>query len=192
MTIQENAVKITKVKITKDRTLVVTYSTEKEDVITIEGANCIHTDLQSAMDKIAPFLAIITEQPECHQSIQDHTFNFDNFISEELRNVSVSQITIAESSSHGVIIGGARLLLSGKVLNINTPLVDIGEDSDFAYCDELGMCINTVCEEAKLYVFDNKAYAKQMELDFSNVEVPEFAEEIKEKKSRKRAFKKSA
>ena len=59
-----------KIQITKQGTLNVTYKNEDGDLVQFAGANIVHKDLKDAMQALVPHLALITEQREAHNKSQ--------------------------------------------------------------------------------------------------------------------------
>ena len=109
---------ITKAKITKDNTLVVTYSDEDGNVITHEGANIVHEDLKNSFNCLIPHLSVLTEQREAYGIDELNDLPDDIY-----QKLEVSGFTMSGSDTQeGVTLTGKRLLKSKKVLNINTPL----------------------------------------------------------------------
>ena len=105
-------------KITKDNTCMVVYSNADGDVITHQGGNIIHKDLREAMNALIPHLAVLTEQREAYNSTLSEVRAKDDLpVKLSVQGVSIS----GDSINNGIQITGCRMLLTGKVLNLNSP-----------------------------------------------------------------------
>lgn len=154
---------ITKAKITKDNTLVVTYSDEDGNVITHEGANIVHEDLKNSFKCLIPHLSVLTEQREAYGIDELNDLPDDIY-----QKLEVSGFTMSGSDTQeGVTLTGKRFLKSKKVLNINTPLTMFdGEVDQYSFTDDLYSAIERVKFEVKEYVLEHKWAVKQASLDF--------------------------
>ena len=184
-----------KIQITKQGTLNVTYKNEDGDLIQYQGANIVHKDLKEAMLALVPHLALITEQREAHNKSLSKLREYK--ITDEGDNVfkrlSVDAISLSNGGSK-VSISGSRILTSKGVISLNTPNIDIEEAEDYDYCNDLSLDIDAIKYEAQAYIEEKKWGVKQAELEFKDInpfdaiktgEVPEAAPEGKIKKGRK-------
>ena len=91
----------TKIQLTKQNTLNVTYKNADGDVIQFTGANIVHKDLKDAMNALVPHLAIITEQREAYgRTLKDVQADYDFIIIDcppSLSLLTVNALTAADS-----------------------------------------------------------------------------------------------
>lgn len=151
-------------KITKDGTLDVTYKNEEGDIVTVEGANIIHKDMRDAMNALIPHLAVMTEQREAYKkNLEEMKDDVDIAL-----KLSVSGMILKGNS---VMVSGSRTLDMGKVLNINSPMVQLeGEGDVYEYSDEMYQCIENIKFETEAYVKEKKWALKQTSIDFESGE----------------------
>ena len=157
-----------KIQITKQGTLNVTYKNEDGDLIQYQGANIVHKDLKDAMQALVPHLALITEQREAH-------------------NKSLS------NGGSKVSISGSRILTSKGVISLNTPNIDIEEAEDYEYSVDLSLDIDAIKYEAQAYIEEKKWGVKQAEIKFDDIDpykaeagdVPEVEPAAPKKRGRK-------
>lgn len=160
-----------KIQVTKQGTLNVTYKNEDGDIIDFKGANIVHKDLKDALRQLVPHVAIITEQREAYgQRLEDLrgisiTDEGDN-IYKRLTVDSVSFI----SGGGTVSIGGSRILTKTGVINVSTPNVELTDNDAYEFNNELDIDIEAVKYEAEQYVKERKWGIKQAEIDFKDIE----------------------
>ena len=183
-----------KIQITKQGTLNVTYKNEDGDLIQYQGANIVHKDLKEAMLALVPHLALITEQREAHNKSLSKLREYK--ITDEGDNVfkrlSVDAISLSNGGSK-VSISGSRILTSKGVISLTTPNINIEEGEDYEYCNDLALDIDAVKYEAKEYIEQRKWGVKQAEIDFKDIDpykveagdVPEADADAPKKRGRK-------
>ena len=185
----------TKIKLTKQGTLEATYKNEDGDIIQYQGANLAHKDMKEALQALIPHLAIITEQREAYQRVLDDlrsqriTDDGDNIY----KRLTVEVLTFSNDQKK-VSLSGNRILTSSGVISLTTPSIDLSEDDDYQYQNELALDVDAVIYEAKAYIEEKKWGVKQAEIDFKDIdpykaietgEVPEAAAEKPKKRGRK-------
>ena len=93
-----------------------------------------------------------------------------------------------------VSLSGNRILTSSGVISLTTPSIDLSEEDDYQYQNELALDVDAVIYEAKAYIEEKKWGVKQAEIDFKDIdpykaietgEVPEAAAEKPKKRGRK-------
>ena len=186
-----------KIKLTKAGTLEATYKNEDGDVIQFAGANLVHKDLKEALQGLIPHLAIITEQREAfkkkladlrEQRITDKEDNVYKRLTVEVLSFTNDQKKVS--------LTGSRILLNSGVISLTAPSVDLADEDDYEYQNELALDVDAVLFEAKAYIEEKKWGVKQASIDFKDIdpykaietgEVPEAASEApkKGKKSKK-------
>jgi hypothetical protein len=182
-----------KIQVTKQGTLNVTYKNGDGDIIQFTGANIIHKDLKEAMQALIPHLAMITEQREAYkmtlgrlreQRITDETDNV-------YKRLTVDSVSFSNGEQR-VSLTGCRILTKTGVISLSTPTVNLEDNEDYEYSDDLALDIDAVKYEAKAYIEEKKWGVKQAEIDFKDIdpykveagEVPE-AETKPKKRGRK-------
>ena len=183
-----------KIQITKQGTLNVTYKNEDGDLIQYQGANIVHKDLKEAMQALVPHLALITEQREAHNKSLSKLREYK--ITDEGDNVfkrlSVDAISLSNGGSK-VSISGSRILTSKGVISLNTPNIDIEEAEDYDYCNDLSLDVDAIKYEAQAYIEEKKWGVKQAEIKFDDIDpykaeagdVPEVEPAAPKKRGRK-------
>lgn len=181
--------KITKVKLTKGRTLDVSF---EETVTIIEiidgketsktvvadctrvGKNIVHDDMNDALSLLRSHLAILCDQVEA-QGKNYYELEEDD---ERLDRYKVNSYSVGGSDIHeGVTITGLRYGKGGAPLNLNSPFTKWeGGDNEDTYENsfELHGMITHCNEEALLYI-DGKM-APDAQLDLFDQEENEFRE----------------
>jgi len=146
--------KIKKASLKKGRTLEITLT----EIITVDQGTVenevvkkcqylAHIDLINAFEKLHPHLKDICE-------IDGATEEFH-----------VSGFTLADGADgDGVVLSGSKKLSTGKVLNLNTPVVEFF-GGDYAASSELDTAIDNCIDEVKEYL-NGKCAVKQIELNF--------------------------
>ena len=173
---------ITKAKVTKDNTLVATY-TDETGTVTIEGKNLVTSDLINAFKALVPHMAFLCEQKEADgkKFLEDMPDNIDSIL--EVTGYTVG----GDGDSRGVTLTGKRFLKSNKVLNLNAPFTKFAdENEDYAFQFELEQAIESCCYEVNEYIFNKKWKVVQQELPFEEQaaadvqadEIPEAQSEI--------------
>lgn len=173
---------ITKAKVTKDNTLVATY-TDETGTVTVEGKNLVTSDLINAFKALVPHMAFLCEQKEADgkKFLEDMPDNIDSIL--EVTGYTVG----GDGDSRGVTLTGKRFLKSNKVLNLNAPFTKFADDNeDYAFQFELEQAIESCCYEVNEYIFNKKWKVVQQELPFEEQaaadvqadEIPEAQPEI--------------
>ena len=153
---------ITKAKVTKDNTLVATY-TDETGTVTIEGKNLVTNDLINAFKALVPHMAFLCEQKEADgkEFLEDMPDNIDSIL--EVTGYTVG----GDGDSRGVTLTGKRFLKSNKVLNLNAPFTKFtDENEDYAFQFELEQAIESCSYEVNEYIFNKKWKVVQQELPF--------------------------
>lgn len=143
---------ITKAKVTKDNTLVATY-TDETGTITVEGKNLVTNDLINAFKALVPHMAFLCEQKEADDKefLEDMPDNIDSIL--EVTGYTVG----GDGDSRGVTLTGKRFLKSNKVLNLNAPFTKFtDENEDYAFQFELEQAIESCSYEVNEYIFNKK------------------------------------
>ena len=183
-----------KIQITKQGTLNVTYKNADGDIIQFVGANIVHKDLKEAMQALVPHLALITEQREAYKVTLSKlreakiTDEGDNVF----KRLSVESISLS-SGEQRISVTGSRILTAKGVISLTTPNINIEEGEDYEYCNDLALDIDAVKYEAKEYIEQRKWGVKQSEIDFKDIDpykveagdVPEADADAPKKRGRK-------
>ena len=183
-----------KIQITKQGTLNATFKNADGDIIQFVGANVVHKDLKEAMQAIVPHLALITEQREAFKTTLNKLR--EQRITDEGDNVYKRLTVDSLSLSNGeqrVSLTGSRILSTKGVISLTTPNINLEEQDDYNYCNDLALDIDAVKYEAKEYIEQRKWGVKQAEIDFKDIDpykveagdVPEAEADAPKKKGRK-------
>lgn len=165
-------IKIKKAKLTKIDTIEATYIDEDGNEITIKGKNSVHADLKARLNALVPYFAELTEQKEADR------YDWDNFDSEDnatlLRRLDVSGVTLGGDDNYPIaVLTGRRMLMTSKVLNLNTPPVDLNSDeSGWPRTEDFRFAIDAFFYEVEQYITERKWFVKQAELNFDDDKDP--------------------
>lgn len=185
-----------KIKVTKQNTLDVTYKDADGNIVQFTGANMVHKDLRKAMEALTPHLSIITEQREAYNTTLN-TLKTQKITDEGENNIykrlTVDGISFSNNEKR-VSLSGTRLLMKAGVISLSSPTVNLEDDEDYQYNNELDIDIEAVKYEAKAYIEEKKWGVKQAEIDFNDIEpfsgveaenVPDAGKEAPKKRGRK-------
>ena len=159
-----------KIQLTRQNTLNVTYKTDDGDVIDFKGGNVVHKDLRQAIHALIPHLAVITEQREAQnrnlKQVQSDRITDDNINSVYKRlDVDCVQFTADEGEAS---LSGLRILTTGGIVKLTTPSIRLTDEESYTYHDELAADLEAVKYEAKAYIEDKKWGIKQSEIAFES------------------------
>ena len=161
-----------KIQLTRQNTLNVTYKTEDGDVIDFKGGNVVHKDLRQAIHALIPHLAIITEQREAFnrnlKQVQADRIT-DEDVNSVYKRLDVDCVTFTDDETD-ISLSGCRLLTTAGVVKLQTPNITLTSNDDYQYNNELAEDIEALKYEAKAYVEEKKWGIKQAEIDFKDVD----------------------
>lgn len=159
-----------KIQLTKQRTLNVVYKNADGDIVTVNGANIVHKDFRQAINALIPHIAIITEQREAYgrnlKQIQGDRIT-DEGNDSVYKRLEVDGITFSDGEQD-VSVSGIRILLTGSVIKLVTPSVNMHDSENYQYLDDLSLCIDAIKYEAKCYLEEKKWGIKQAEIAFED------------------------
>lgn len=152
---------ITKVKITKENTLTVTYIDTDKNTVTVDGNNIVHGDMKAAFKNLVGHMAILCELREAKE----------NSLPDELKDLSTVEVTGysigGTDEDEGVTLIGKRFLQSKKVLNLIAPFTKYNNDNEeYPFAFELMNAIEACNYEAEQYLTAKKWAIVQQELQF--------------------------
>lgn len=159
-----------KIQITKKNTLNVVFKNENGDIVSVAGANIVHKDLKTCMNGLISHIAFITEQRETYnKTLKDveATRIQDDVKDNVYKWLTVDTVTIS-GDGKTIALGGSRILQTGDVIKIETPLINITDEDKYQYCDILDLAIEAVMYEAKAYLEERKYGVKEASLDFAD------------------------
>ena len=161
-----------KIQLTKQNTLNVTYKNADGDVIQFTGANIVHKDLKDAMNALVPHLAIITEQREAYgrtlKDVQGDKIT-DEGDSSVFKRFSIESVSLGNKEQE-VSISGQRILLKTGIVCLTTPRIDLEDSYQYDYNNELALDIDAVKYEAKAYIEERKWGVKEASIDFRDID----------------------
>lgn len=156
-------IKIKKAKLTKDGRIEATYIDADGNEITLRGKNYVHLDLRNALSRLTPYFTELTEQKEADSIDWENPGSEAN--NELLKQISVSSVSIGGSKETPfVTLTGRRILLTRKVLNLNSPGVEFADES-LEHGDKLEIAVNDFLYEVEQYILHGK-YDTQGTFDF--------------------------
>lgn len=159
-----------KIMLTKQRTLNVVFKNADGDIVTVNGANLVHKDFRQAINALIPHIAIITEQREAYgrnlKQIQGDRIT-DEGNDSVFKRLEVDGITFSDGELD-VSVSGSRILLTGSVIKLVTPSINMHDTENYQYLDDLSLCIDAVKYEAKCYLEEKKWGIKQAEIAFED------------------------
>ena len=164
---------IKKAKMIKNGCLEVAYIDDEGNEVVLKGANPVHQDLKDAMKRLVPFLCDLTEQKEADKYDWEHPESEAN--AELIRRMDVAGVTISGSDSFvSCVLSGRRtLVVTNKVLSLNTPPITFDEDAEnYKRLSEMNEAVDAVIEEAKLYVLEHKYSVIQTSMEFEGTDNP--------------------
>ena len=154
---------ITKAKVTKDNTLVATY-TDETGTVTVEGKNLVTNDLINAFKALVPHMAFLCEQKEADgkKFLEDMPNNIDSIL--EVTGYTVG----GDGDSRGVTLTGKRVSEKQQGAGtVNAPFTKFAdENEDYTFQFELEQAIESCCYEVNEYIFNKKWKVVQQELPF--------------------------
>ena len=159
----------TKIQVTKQGTLNVTYKNEDGDIIDFKGANIVHKDLKATMNALIPHIALLTEQREAYnrklKELEADRIQDGNSRS-VFRLMTVDTITLSEEEKT-VSLAGCRILQNGMVIKVESPQLNSADVERYDYCSELFLAVEAAIYEAKAYWNEQKWGIKEGDLDFA-------------------------
>lgn len=162
----------TKIQLTKQGTLNVTYKNGVGDVIQFAGANIVHKDLKAAMNALIPHLAIITEQREAYgrtlKDVQGDKIT-DEGDSSVFKRFNIESVTLGNNERE-ISVCGQRILLKTGIVNLSTPRIDLEDGEQYEYNNDLALDIDAVKYEAKAYIEERKWGVKEQRIDFKDID----------------------
>ena len=183
----------TKIQLTKQNTLNVTYKNADGDVIDFKGANIVHKDLKEAFNALIPHLSVITEQREAYgrtlQEVQQDRIT-DEGNNSVYKRFTVDSVSFSNQEKE-VSVSGVRILTTAGIVTLSTPKIDLESEEEYEYHNELALDLDGVKFEAKAYIEEKKWGVKEASIDFKDInpfngveagDVPEAEVEQKPKK----------
>ena len=159
-----------KIQLTRQNTLNVTYKTDDGDVIDFKGGNVVHKDLRQAIHALIPHLAVITEQREAQdrnlKQVQSDRITDDN-INSVYKRLDVDCVNFSDDEGEASL-SGLRILTTGGIVKLTTPSIRLTDEESYTYHDELAADLEAVKYEAKAYIEDKKWGLKQSEIAFES------------------------
>lgn len=161
-------IKVTKAKV-KNSQLELAYNRiDSNNSATVEVTEklpyIVHPDLTTTFIKLRKHLAKLCDLREGDILKED---NFEEFPAEELSNLFVTSFTVSgDDESEGVVITGGKKLVSGKIINLNTPFTRFTDEVDpYLFESDLFVDIQGCIYEIEEYL-KGKFAVKQMEIPF--------------------------
>lgn len=140
--------------------------------IAVKSSRRIHPDLKEKFEAMIPHLAIITEQiqdPQELEDVMDYARNKNGWeiLEENLQKTfDVTGITIkGTGENQGVIITGTKMLKNmAKQITVISPQVDF--DDSYDLMPELRIAVSDIEDECNLYMQGKKKPDPQIEMEF--------------------------
>ena len=156
---------VKKARLTKDGTLNAVYIDEDGNEITMKGKNVCHPDVLTALGRLVPYFADLTEQKEASRILWDELDTVE--MADLLRKLSVSAVAMAaDDVCPMVTLTGERELKTGQTLSVTTPAVELRADlTDWPHLNEFNIAVRGFFYEVECYILEKKWAAKQLTLD---------------------------
>lgn len=170
------SIQIQKAKLAKGGCVEATYIDVEGNEIAIKGKNKCHNDLRVAFAALVPYFADLTEQKEAEK------IDWSNLDSEAniglLYKLDVTGVSIGGDDSNRIVtLTGRRTLLTSRVLNLNSPGVEMDSETfEWPYISEFDMALQRLIYEVKEYLLNRKWEVVQTEFDFNANPDDPFAE----------------
>lgn len=161
-------IKIKKAKLSKGGSVEVTYIDPDGNEINMKGYNKCHPDLRDAFARLVPFFADLTEQKEAdHIDWGDMSGSFNVDL---LRRLTVCGVSISGyEGSKIVTLTGNRTLLTSRILNLNSPGVEMDSETyEWDHIDDFDIALSGVIYEVKEYITNRKWEVVQPQLNFDD------------------------
>lgn len=149
-------IKIKKAKLSKGGCVEALYIDADGNEITLKGRNKCHNDLRVALAALVPFFADLTEQKEADSIDWDNLESAENV--DLLRKLDVTGLSIGGADNNRIItMTGRRTLITSKVLNLNSPGVEMESESfEWSLIDEFDLAVRDFIHEVKEYIINRK------------------------------------
>lgn len=159
-------IKVKKAKISKGGRVEASYTDVDGNEITLKGKNVCHNDLKVATAKLIPYFADLTEQKESDFINWKDLDSVENI--DLLRKIEVTGVSIGGDDMNPIVtLTGKRTLNTSKVLNINTPGVELNSETlDWIHIDDFDVAVQGFFYEVGLYITDRKWQVVQSEINF--------------------------
>ena len=167
---------IKKAKLSKNDYVETTYIDEEGNEITLKGNKKAHPDMRIALEALIPFFADLTEQKEADAIDWEELQSQHNL--ELLKRIKVTGVSIGgDDSNRFVTITGNRTLMTTRVLNLNSPGVEMDSDTfEWPHIDKFDMALEGFLYEVKEYIQNHKCDTAQGEFNFDANPDDPFAE----------------
>lgn len=169
-------IRIKKAKVSKSGCVEASYIDADGNDVTLKGKNKCHLDLRVALAKLVPYFADLTEQKEADLIIWEDLDCTEN--AELLRKLDVTGVSAGNDEANpSITMTGKRTLLTSRVLNLNSPCVELDNDSfNWEHLDDFDIAVQNFFYEVKLYIQERKWEVVQQSFDFEGTDDP-FASE---------------
>ena len=161
-------IKIKKAKLVKSGQLETTYIDSEGNEISLKGAYKCHQDLRRAFFALVPYFTDLTEQKEADEidwSLPDSEQNGHLLRKIEVRGISIG----GDESNRMVTLTGRRTLFTSRVLNINSPSVEMDSETfEWNHLDEFDIELKNLLYEVEEYIVNSKREADEPSL-FDNI-----------------------
>ena len=165
-------IKIKKAKVSTNGFVEASYTDADGNDVTLKGKHKCHLDLRIALAKLAPYFADLTEQKEADCIDWDNLDSTEN--AELLRKLVVTGVSAgSDETNPSITMTGKRTLLTSRVLNLNSPCVELDNDSFmWEHLGEFDIAVQNFFYEVKLYIQERKWEVVQQSLDFEGTDDP--------------------
>ncbi len=165
-------IKIKKAKVAKNGCVEASYTDADGNDVTLKGKNKCHHDLRVAIARLVPYFADLTEQKEADRIDWDDLEGTETV--ELLRKLEVTGVSAgSDDTNPSITMTGKRTLLTSRVLNLNSPCVELDNDSfTWEHLDDFDIAVQNFFYEVKLYIQERKWEVVQQTLDFEGGEDP--------------------
>lgn len=173
---ENTEIKIKKAKVSNNGCVEASYTDADGNDVTVKGHNKCHNDLRVALAKLVPYFADLTEQKEADHIVWEELESTEN--NELLRKLEVTGVSMgSDETNPSITMTGKRTLLTSRVLNLNSPCVELDNDSfAWVHLNNFDIAVQNFFYEVKLYIQERKWEVVQQTFDFEGTDDP-FASE---------------
>lgn len=157
-------IQIKKAKLSKGGCIEASYIDEEGNEVTLKGKNKCHNDLRVAFAALVPYFADLTEQKEA-DGIDWNNLEEAKTV-ELLRRLDVTGVSIGGDENNRIVtVTGRRTLLTSRVLNLNSPGVEMeSETFEWSHIDDFDLALQNLIFEVKEYILNRKWEVEQKSL----------------------------
>lgn len=172
---QPGIIKISKIKLTKEKSLEVSYENSNIDtgvVVRFQATSSaiVHKDFEDSLKALAPHLVLLCDLKE-DRFVDKKKIESTNLV--DLNSIVITGVSASGVGEEaGVVLIGQKII-GTKILNLVTPFLKW--EDDYKFSSELGEAVERVMHEAREYMSGRKFTQKQEEIPFEESETEQLS-----------------